>query len=191
MKKNPFKFGSIVDGHYFTNRSEEIKKVKSILMTDNHLIIISPRRFGKTSLISKVMKETGRPVIFLDLQLITNTEDFASQLLKRVYRVYPFEKIKQIIKSFRIIPSISLNPMNNEVDISFQPVSSDSILIEDVLNLLERVSDKKKKLIVVFDEFQEIKNIKKTLAQHSKHGYNDVRLSVQVETTEGNEVRYV
>lgn len=38
---------------------------------------------------------------------------------------------------------------------------------------------------------QEIKNIKKTLAQHSKHGYNDVRLSVQVETTEGNEVRYV
>ena len=38
---------------------------------------------------------------------------------------------------------------------------------------------------------QEIKNIKKTLAQHSKRGYNDVRLSVQVETTEGNEVRYV
>lgn len=38
---------------------------------------------------------------------------------------------------------------------------------------------------------QEIKNIKKTLAQHSKHGYNDVRLSVQDETTEGNEVRYV
>ncbi|MCF8296164.1 MAG: ATP-binding protein [Melioribacteraceae bacterium] len=159
MKKNPFKFGSIVDEPYFTNRSEEIKKVKSILSSDNHLIIISPRRFGKTSLISKVIKEIDRPAIFLDLQLITNTEDFAAQLLKRVYRVYPFEKIKQIIKSFRIIPNISLNPMNNEVDISFQSVTSVSILIEDVLNLIERVSDKKKKLIVIFDEFQEIKNI--------------------------------
>jgi len=47
--KNPFKFGSIVDGPYFTNRKEEIKKIKSILRSDNHLIIISPRRFGKTS----------------------------------------------------------------------------------------------------------------------------------------------
>ena len=89
MKKNPFKFGSIVDAPYFTNRSEEIKKVKTILASDNHLIIISPRRFGKTSLISKVIKEIDRPVIFLDLQLITNTEDFAAQLLKRVYRIYP------------------------------------------------------------------------------------------------------
>jgi len=163
MKKNPFKFGTIVDEPYFTNRSEEIKKVKSILMSDNHLIIISPRRFGKTSLIIKVIKEIDKPFIFLDLQLITSTEDFAAQLLKRVYRVYPFEKIKQIIKSFRIIPNISLNPLNNEVDISFQPVSSGSILVEDVLNLIERVSNKKKKLIVVFDEFQEIKNIEKEL----------------------------
>lgn len=179
MKRNPFKFGSIVDEPYFTNRSEEINKVKSILMSDNNLIIISPRRFGKTSLISKVIKEIERPFIFLDLQLITNTEDFAAQLLKRVYRIYPFEKIKQIIKNFRIIPNISLNPLNNEVDISFQPVSPSTILIEDVLNLIERVSDKKKKLIVVFDEFQEIKNIEKdldrqlrsTIQHHQKINY--------------------
>ena len=163
MKINPFKFGSIVDEPFFTNRTGEIKKVKSILMSDNHLIIISPRRFGKTSLISKVIKKINRPSIFVDLQIITNAEDFAAQLLKRVYRIYPFEKIKQIIKSFRIIPNISFNPMNNEVDIKFQPVSSGSILVEDALNLLEKISEKKKKIIVVFDEFQEIKNIGKDL----------------------------
>ena len=71
--------------------------------------------------------------------------------------------MRQLVKNFRIIPNISLNPMNNEVDISFQPVSSGSILVEDVLNLIERVNDKKKKLIIVFDEFQEIKNIGKEL----------------------------
>ncbi len=48
--KNPFKFGSVVDAPYFINRLEEIRKVKSILVSENHLIIISPRRFGKTSL---------------------------------------------------------------------------------------------------------------------------------------------
>jgi AAA+ ATPase superfamily predicted ATPase len=163
MKKNPFKFGTVVEGSYFTNRFAEMRKVRSILMSENHLIIISPRRFGKTSLISKVIKESARPFILLDLQLITNVEDFAAQLLKRIYRVYPFEKIKQLVKNFRIIPGISINPVNNEVDISFQPASSGSILVEDVINLVEKVSDKKKKLIVVFDEFQEIKNIGKEL----------------------------
>lgn len=36
-----------------------------------------------------------------------------------------------------------------------------------------------------------IKPNKKYLAHLNLYGYNDVRLSVQVETTEGNEVRYV
>jgi AAA+ ATPase superfamily predicted ATPase len=52
--KNPFKFGTIVDEPYFTNRTNEIKKVKSILESENHLIIIGPRRFGKSSQIQKV-----------------------------------------------------------------------------------------------------------------------------------------
>ena len=44
--KNPFKFGSIVDTPYFIDRQEEIERVKSYLASENHLIIISPRRFG-------------------------------------------------------------------------------------------------------------------------------------------------
>lgn len=166
MLKNPFKFGAIVDEPYFANRKEEISKVKSILNSENHLIIISPRRFGKTSLIKKVTGSINRPSIYLDLQLITNTEDFTAQLLKRLYRIYPFEKLKQQIKNFRILPSISLNPLNNEVDISFQPVSSSSIIIEDVLNLIENISKRREKVIVVLDEFQEIKNIGKQLDRH-------------------------
>jgi len=55
--KNPFKFGSIVDTPYFIDRQEEIERVKSYLASENHLIIISPRRFGKSSLIDKVMRE--------------------------------------------------------------------------------------------------------------------------------------
>lgn len=166
MKKNPFKFGSIVDGIYFTDRQDEIEKVKSILKSDNHLIIISPRRFGKTSLIIKVLKATERPYVFLDLQLITNIEDFASQLLKRIYRIYPFEKLKQMIRSFRVIPDISINPINNEVEIKFRPSISGKIVLEDILNLMEKISRKKEKLVVVFDEFQETKSINNELDKH-------------------------
>lgn len=163
MKKNPFKFGSIVDLPYFTNRKEEIKKIESILASENHLIIISPRRYGKTSLIYKVVKTFERPVISLDLQLITSSQDFAAQLLKRIYRCYPFERVRQFIKNFRVIPSISVNPYNNEVDISFQPSSVSALMVEDVLNLIENLSTTRKKAIVVFDEFQELVKIEKNL----------------------------
>jgi len=179
MIKNPFKFGSVVDGAYFTNREEEISKVSSILKSENHLIIISPRRFGKTSLIKKVTNTIKRPTIYLDLQLVTSPEDLTAQLLKKLHYHYPLENLKQFIKSFRILPTISLNPLSSEIDISFQPVQSVSVLIEDVFNLIENISKKRKKIIVVLDEFQEIKNIAKgldkklrsTIQHHQKVNY--------------------
>jgi uncharacterized protein len=179
MQKNPFKFGSIVDEPYFTNRTSEIIKVKSILNSENHLIIISPRRFGKSSLVQKVVSQVNRPVITLDLQLVTSPIDLAAQLLKRVYRVFPFEKVRQFVRNFRIIPTISINPVTNGVDISFQPDSHPMPLIEDVLNLLEQLSSRKEKLIVVIDEFQEVTRIDKHLMaqmrsvmqQHKKVNY--------------------
>jgi len=167
MEKNPFKFGSIVEEPYFTNRTEEIQKVKSVLNSENHLIVISPRRYGKTSLINKVVKELKRSFILLDLQLITSAEDFAAQLLKRAYKIFPLEKIKQLIKSFRIIPSVSINPVTGELDVSFRPsASSSTSAIEDVLNLIEKLSPPNKKIIIVFDEFQEVKRIDKELDRH-------------------------
>ncbi|HOX77099.1 MAG TPA: ATP-binding protein [Bacteroidales bacterium] len=159
MKENPFKFGSIVDEPYFTDRILEIEQVKSIIGSQNHLTIISPRRFGKSSLIMKVANQTNRPLIAIDMQLITSTSDLAAQILKRIYRIYPFEKVRQLVKNFRVIPSITLNPLTNQVEVSFLPDSSQVPLLEDVLNLMEKLSSQKKKLLMIFDEFQETRRI--------------------------------
>ena len=160
---NPFKFGTIVEEPYFTNRNKEISEIKSILSSQNHLIIISPRRYGKTSLINKVLKDSSRPFITLDLQLITSVDDFAAQLLKRLYRTYPAQKLKDFVKNFRILPAISLNPLTNEIDVTFRtPPASYAAPLEDVLQLAEKLSSKKKS-IIVFDEFQEINRIGKNL----------------------------
>jgi uncharacterized protein len=166
MNKNPFKFGSIVDGRFFTDREKETAHVKSMLDGENHLIIMSPRRYGKSSLVNKAISETSRPVIFLDMQLVTDTNDMAAQLLKRIYRLFPFERLKQYIQNFRIIPGVSINPVTNVVDITFHPESNTLPVLEDVLNLLEQLSTPKKKLIVVFDEFQEVVNLDKKILSH-------------------------
>jgi AAA+ ATPase superfamily predicted ATPase len=176
---NPFKFGSIVSDQYFTDRKHELEQVKSVLNSENHLILIGPRRYGKSSLIFKAVASLDRPVISLDLQIITSTNDLAAQLLKRIYRIYPFEQVRQYVKHFRILPVISLNPLTNSVDINFSPESENLTMIEDVLDLLEKLSKKNKKLIVIFDEFQEItsinslllKQLRSILQHHQKVNY--------------------
>lgn len=156
MKINPFKFGTVVDDPFFTDRTVELERVKEILASNNHLVIISPRRFGKTSLIRKAVRESDRKVLMMDLQLINSPEDFAAQYLRRIYRLFPLERIRQGILKFRIIPVVSLNPATNEVDIAFEPGAPPHPYIEDVLNLLEKLASPGHRPIVILDEFQEI-----------------------------------
>jgi len=174
---NPFKFGSVVDKEFFTDRKNETEEVKNILNSNNHLILISPRRFGKTSLVRKVTNTLERPVIYLDLQLITDVSDFATQLLKKILKINRWENVKHFLAHFRIVPTIELNPQTDAMEVSFAPsVSSSFTALEDVLNLIEKIGEKGKKPIVIFDEFQEITSLSKTLSkqlraviQHHSH----------------------
>jgi hypothetical protein len=153
---NPFKFGTVVSNDFFTDRTKEAKEVASVLNSENHLIIISPRRYGKTSLINKVTTMQRRPVIYLDLQLVTDITDMASQLLKRVLGVSKWENIKHSISSFRIVPTLELNPRSENIEVSFRSSVAESFApLEDVLGLIESIGARGKRPIVVFDEFQE------------------------------------
>lgn len=164
-QENPFKFGTVVDGEYFTDRIEELKHVKSILNSENHLVLISPRRYGKTSLILKAAKETSRPLLFLNLEAVTDKKDLALTLLKKLLALYPFERIKFLFKNFRFMPTLSMSALGDSMDISFVTRVDDNIVLEDVFNLMSKVSEKENKLLVVFDEFQQIEVIDKHLSR--------------------------
>lgn len=161
--KNPFKFGTLVDGEFFTDRVTELESIQRMLDSENHLVLISPRRFGKSSLVAKAVKASGRPSISLNMQNMLSIEDFASKILRELFRLYPLERIRHLMTHFRIAPIVSTNPITNGIDVSFQPVINGIVLLEDAMALLEKVSTENKKLIVVFDEFQEIMNIRKGL----------------------------
>ena len=163
---NPFKFGTIVEDEYFTDRVNELEQIKQMLDSENHLVLISPRRFGKSSLVAKALQQIGRPSITIDFMKVLNVEDLASQILRQVFRIHKFEKIKHLMKFFRVVPTLSYNPMTEGVDVSFvSSVDKSSAMLEDSLELLEKVSSAKNRLIVVFDEFQEVNSIDKTLAK--------------------------
>lgn len=161
---NPFKYGTIVMNEFFTDMIKELAQVKQMLDSENHLVLISPRRFGKSSLIAKALAEIGRPSITIDLMKVVSTEDLAAQILKGVFHLYKMEKVKHFMSHFRISPTVSYNPMTDGWDVSFMPtVDKVSLVLEDSLSLLEKVSTRESKLIVVFDEFQEVEEIDKNL----------------------------
>jgi AAA+ ATPase superfamily predicted ATPase len=173
---NPFKYGSVVDDPHFINRKNEIEKVSALLNSENHLILISPRRYGKTSLIRKVLNVKGIRSIYLDMQLIMSGEDFASQLLKRIYKISTIEKVKGYIKTFRIVPTLSINAITGEPDVSFRNEKGGTTPLEDVLNLLDKIGSANDRIVVALDEFQEIFRIGKgydrllrSIMQHHKH----------------------
>ncbi len=154
--KNPFKFGTIVENEYFTDRVEELAAICQTMESENHLILISPRRSGKSSLVHKAVKQIGRPYIFLNLQKVVSVTDFAATILKEIFKLHPWERLKHQMQHFRVVPTISANPMTQGIDVSFQPMQDETVALEDALALLESVSTEKQKLIVIFDEFQEI-----------------------------------
>ena len=161
--ENPFKFGTIVEAEFFTDRVAEVAYIGQFLRSANHLILISPRRFGKSSLVAKALKETGRRYVSVKLQRVTSVPDLSASLLREFFKVHPFERVRHLISHFRVIPTLSTTPMTGVMDVSFQPGVDGAMLIEDVLGLFERSHSEKDRLVVVLDEFQEIRDIAPSL----------------------------
>ena len=91
--ENPFKFGTIVEDSFFTDRVNERQYVSEILNSANHLILISPRRYGKSSLIHEVLKKIDRPSISINLQSVTNVQQLAGMIIRHTLSKFPLERI--------------------------------------------------------------------------------------------------
>jgi len=171
--ENPFVYGKEVSGDNFCNRKNEIEELYRDTINSQNVIIFSQRRFGKTSLIKEVLKKSrnkGILTVYVDLYSVLNEEDLvrkyakaaAESLLGKVNRT-----LRQAGEFFkRIRPKLT-------VDETGQPTYSIDVekretvpLLEDTLEAVKRyVDQKKKKAVVVFDEFQQIGQLKTDRAE--------------------------
>lgn len=174
--ENPFKFGTIVEEEYFTDRVNEVAYITQFVKSANHLVLISPRRFGKSSVVAKAVKLSKRKYITVNLQQATSVSDLSAKLLREFFKVHPLERVRHLITHFRVIPTVSTNPVTGSMDVSFQPGVDGTILLEDVLTLIEKAHSEKNRMIVVLDEFQEIRDLAphldrqlRSIMQQQKH----------------------
>jgi AAA+ ATPase superfamily predicted ATPase len=60
MKQSPFIYGSTVSSNSFTNRVEDSRRLYNNLLQGINTMIISPRRWGKSSLVEKVINDINQ-----------------------------------------------------------------------------------------------------------------------------------
>src|SRR5438045_9705551 len=78
----------VATGEHFTTRTAEIRELVGDLRSGQNVLVISPRRFGKTSLITTVLQRLQKQhvlVAYVDLLRTTTKERFANQLASALY----------------------------------------------------------------------------------------------------------
>ena len=166
----PFRFGEIVEGEYFIGRQAELQALKADLRLGQNVVLTSPRRFGKTSLVLRAVDELrqgGALVAYVDLLRAPSKERLASQLAAALYSGLesPFDRALSRVATFfqrlRIRPKPTLNP-DGSVSFEFGAgMAEDNREAEDTLEQLlqlpaEVARERRRPVVLVLDEFQEI-----------------------------------
>lgn len=91
MKDSPFVYGTTVSTNSFTNREVETAKLRNNLLGGINTMIISPRRWGKSSLVEKVINDinkTERKVksVIIDLFSVNSEEEFLETFAREVIK---------------------------------------------------------------------------------------------------------
>jgi AAA+ ATPase superfamily predicted ATPase len=182
--ENPFRFSGIVTSPAFCNRQAEQKEIKQFIESSQNILLYSHRRYGKSSLILKIFRELRNIApIYIDLYGTTRTEEFITSFLKGISSVESQmnrlmnmirEGVRSIGVNFSVDPATGMpvaSPVFNR--------AAEGRTIDELFSIIEKMS-KKKKIVVAFDEFQEVttyggdafeKNLRRSIQMHNRVAY--------------------
>ncbi|RLC06949.1 MAG: hypothetical protein DRH90_01875 [Deltaproteobacteria bacterium] len=166
--ENPFSYTGIVKGKAFCNRETEQTELLGFIRGSQNILLYSHRRYGKSSLIFKLFERLDRQrpkfgTLYVELYGTLSEKDFVAAILTSLSQIESrLEKLAQLVRGAiqSVKFGLSIDPISNSPGISISFDSSyDEAVLSNALGLLGSFS-KSRKLLVVFDEFQEIANYK-------------------------------
>ena len=162
--EKPFVFGVATSGDNFTDREKETQRLLLNFTHGVNTILISPRRWGKTSLVKKVAQlaqTKTRKIVYLDIFSCRTESEFyrlfATSVLKQTSSKWDewVENTKQFPAHINPKISIGTDPMN-DFSISFEYSMQDNAG-NDILQLPEKIAiEKGIQIVICIDEFQQI-----------------------------------
>ena len=167
MKQIPFQYGKIVTGSDFTDRENETSHLVQNFLALTNTAIISPRRWGKSSLVEHAIQlssdKSGGP-LFVRLNAFgcKTPEEFYAMLAKGVMRDLSssFESLMSNAKDFlsKLAPRVSVADPAGQYDVTFGVgYDSEGGFTPDILDLPQKLAEKRNRNVVVcIDEFQQV-----------------------------------
>ena len=162
----PFIFGRIATDENFTDREKETEHLVNNFVSLINTVIISPRRWGKSSLVHRAADIAMRAdknirICTIDLFNVKTEEQFYTVLARNLIQGTSsrWEEAVENAKKFfsRLVPKISVGAgPGSEISIDFdwEEMKSNP---DEILDLSERIAEAKGvKIVVCIDEFQNI-----------------------------------
>jgi AAA+ ATPase superfamily predicted ATPase len=167
--RNPFVFGGLALDDAFTDREDELRELARDMLNGQDVVVYAPRRYGKSSLVLKAAQEAIKADVlvgYCDLMKTPTKERFASALAKTILSEIDspvgqaIERASTLFRSLTIKPSIEVDPDMGTLRFVFQPARRRGDIDATIERLLELpaeiAAERKKRVSIVFDEFQEI-----------------------------------
>ena len=169
MKK--FIFGKLVDEENLCNLEKEKTLILKNIKEGNNVVIYGPRNSGKTSLVKNIvirdfkLSQPQSFIFFVDFFNVDSDSSLNFRLkaaLEHSLAQIPLKKWAIEIQSFisGLRPEFSIDPVTGSTNVSLKAIDyKNSQSIYAVFDMLRTLSESKK-LLLVFDEFQDIAKLK-------------------------------
>lgn len=176
--KNPFIVTGKIEKEYFCDRVVESKAIEKAISNGNNLVLISPRRMGKTGLVRYCydfeFDKDEYYTFFIDILHTTSLQEFTYLLGRKIYETVLPKSKKMMTAFIHTLKSISgqfgFDPVSNTptFDLSLGDIVRPELTLEEIFYYLEHAD---RPCIVTIDEFQQIakypeKNVEALLRTH-------------------------
>jgi uncharacterized protein len=167
---NPFNFGDLALDEGFTDREPELRELVADIRNGQNVVVFAPRRYGKTSLVWRATQVLARRnevlVAQVDLMRTATKEQLAAKLAQALYDqvATPLERVREraadVFRGLRIRPVMTVDPVTSELGFTFaagHPSQDVDATLERLLELpAELAAERKKRVALVLDEFQQV-----------------------------------
>lgn len=160
--KNPFVTNGYAGPEYFCDRVQETAVLRELLLNENNVALISPRRLGKTDLIWHVFNaediRESHYCFVVDIYATKNLSDFVNVLGKAVVdELRPkgkkaWNQFLSVVSSLRSEISFDLNGMPTW-SMGLGAITNPAITLDEIFTYLNNAD---KPCLVAIDEFQQI-----------------------------------
>jgi len=165
MTPNPFIFGEIIDDENFVNRKTELSQLVRDLADGQKVFLLSPRRFGKSSLVAMALlklKKRHIRTVSLTVSSYSSYTQFLEKFAEKVLRAAgPWERVKDWVTRFgrQVKPDVNYNITTGEVSLSLGKGASfdPAPIAPEIFSLPEELTRNADiRMAICLDEFQQI-----------------------------------